>query len=118
VKTDHEKVPDQVGVDILGPAAHVLLLKATEPVADGGFDFSSGSHRNLERGATFELNAHADDSGGAGAKGHRHPGDSGRILYPLGSGSPLKPGICLPFPTPASMVSISDVNPDVIPFTV
>ena len=29
LEADHEKVTDQVGVDVLGPAAHVFLLEAT-----------------------------------------------------------------------------------------
>jgi hypothetical protein len=49
LEADHEKVIDQVGVDVLGPAAHVFLFKATDPFADGGFDFPLGFHGDLKR---------------------------------------------------------------------
>ena len=40
LEPDHEQIADQVGVDVLGAAAHVLLLKAAHALADGGFNFS------------------------------------------------------------------------------
>jgi hypothetical protein len=48
LETDHEQVPDQVSVNVLGPAAHVLLLKMIDPFTNGGFDFSLGFHDDLE----------------------------------------------------------------------
>jgi hypothetical protein len=33
-----------MGVDVLGPPAHVILLEAADSFADGGFDLSLGSH--------------------------------------------------------------------------
>ena len=49
LEADHEKVADQVGVNVLGPPAHVFLFKARHPFADGGFDFSLCFHGDLER---------------------------------------------------------------------
>ena len=40
------KIPEQVGVDVLGAPAHVILLEATDSLADGSFDLSLGSHGN------------------------------------------------------------------------
>jgi len=40
LEPDHEQIADQVGVDVLGAAAHALLRKAGHSLADGGFDFS------------------------------------------------------------------------------
>jgi hypothetical protein len=40
LETDHEEIADQVGMDILRPAAHVLLLELADSCANGGFDFS------------------------------------------------------------------------------
>jgi hypothetical protein len=36
----HEEVADQVGVDVLWPPPHVLLLESTDRLADGGFDLA------------------------------------------------------------------------------
>ena len=44
LEADHEEIADQVGVNVLGPAAHVFLLEAADPFADGGFDFSLRFH--------------------------------------------------------------------------
>ena len=51
LKADHEEITEQVGVDVLGSPAHVLLLKATNSFTNGRFDFSLGSHQstNLRR---------------------------------------------------------------------
>ena len=49
LEADHEEVTDQVGVDVLGAAAHVILFKARDPFADVGFDFSLCFHGDLER---------------------------------------------------------------------
>jgi hypothetical protein len=40
LEADHKQITDQVGVDALGAAAHVFLLKAAHALADGGFDFT------------------------------------------------------------------------------
>src|SRR5207244_8005358 len=36
------------GADVLGPPAHVFLLEARHPVADGGLDFALGFHAAIE----------------------------------------------------------------------
>jgi hypothetical protein len=46
---DHKQIPDRVGTDVLGPAAHVLLFKTGDSFADHGFDFSLSFHGDLER---------------------------------------------------------------------
>ena len=38
----HEEIAEQVGANVLRSPAHVVLLKATDSFADGGFDFSLG----------------------------------------------------------------------------
>src|SRR6266851_1989662 len=38
-----------MGVNVLGPSSHVILFEATDPFADGGFDFSLCFHGGLER---------------------------------------------------------------------
>ena len=47
LKADHEEIAEQVGVNVLGSPAHVVLLEATDSFANGGFDFSLGLHGNL-----------------------------------------------------------------------
>jgi hypothetical protein len=49
LEADHEEVDDRVGVDVLGPPAHVLLLEARDPLADGGLDLPLRFHGDLER---------------------------------------------------------------------
>src|SRR5450755_2835226 len=44
LQPDDEEIAEQVGVNILGATASVLLFKATDPLADGGLDFSLGFH--------------------------------------------------------------------------
>jgi hypothetical protein len=44
LQADDEQIADHVRVHVFGAAAHVLLLKATDPVADGGFDFTLSLH--------------------------------------------------------------------------
>jgi hypothetical protein len=46
-EADREKLADQMGVNILGAPAHVLLLEATDELADRGSDFSLGLHGGL-----------------------------------------------------------------------
>ena len=41
---DHQNIIDQVGANVLGTAAHVVLLKAANPFTDGGFDFTLCFH--------------------------------------------------------------------------
>ena len=45
LEPDDDEIAEQVGVNVLGASAPVFLLKATDPVADGGLDFSLGFHR-------------------------------------------------------------------------
>ena len=44
LKADHEEIAEQVGENVLRSAAHVVLLEATDPFANGGFDFSLCFH--------------------------------------------------------------------------
>jgi hypothetical protein len=46
MKANDEEIAKQVGVDVLGTPTHVILLEATDSLADGGFDLSLGSHGN------------------------------------------------------------------------
>ena len=39
LEADHEEIPEQVGVHVLGTSAHVILLKAAHPLANSGFYF-------------------------------------------------------------------------------
>ena len=48
-ESDDEKIADQIGVNILGPATHVLLFEARDSFAHGGFDFSLSLHTHLAR---------------------------------------------------------------------
>jgi hypothetical protein len=52
LEADHQQVADQVGMDVLGPPAHIVLFEAADPFADCGFDFSLGFHNNLRRDAS------------------------------------------------------------------
>ena len=45
LKADHEEITEQVGVNVLGAPAHVILLKATHCFTNGGFDFSLCFHK-------------------------------------------------------------------------
>jgi hypothetical protein len=45
LQTDHEEIPEQVGIDVLGPPAHVVLLEAADSFTNRGFDFSLRLHR-------------------------------------------------------------------------
>src|SRR6266849_8027391 len=49
LEADNEQIGDQVSVNVLGSPTHVFLLKATDPFADSGFDFSLGFHGNVAR---------------------------------------------------------------------
>src|SRR5205814_1594757 len=48
LKAHYEQIADQVGVNIFGPPAHVFLLEASHPVADGGLNFALGFHADIE----------------------------------------------------------------------
>src|SRR5262249_20202319 len=50
LEANHEEIAEQVGADVLGPAAHVILLEAGDALGDGGFDFSLRLHGKLARG--------------------------------------------------------------------
>ncbi len=49
LEADHEQIAGQMGVNVLRPPAHILLLEATDAFADSGFDFTLGFHSNIER---------------------------------------------------------------------
>ena len=51
LKADHEEIPEQVGMDVLGAPAHVILLEATHPFTNSGFDLSLGPHGDFSRGS-------------------------------------------------------------------
>ena len=46
LKTHDDEIAEQIGVDVFGAPAHVILLEATNPLADGSFDLSQSPHRN------------------------------------------------------------------------
>src|SRR5436190_1573967 len=48
LEADNEQIAKQVGVNVLGPTAHVFLLEAGHPFADGGLDFSLAFHGEFE----------------------------------------------------------------------
>ena len=47
LQADNEQIAEQVGVDLLGPPAHVLLLKARDPLTNGSLDLSLRLHSGL-----------------------------------------------------------------------
>jgi hypothetical protein len=49
LKADHEEIAEQVRADVLGSPAHVFLLEAVDPFADGGLDLSLCFHGALAR---------------------------------------------------------------------
>ena len=58
LKADDEEITEQVGANVLRAPAHVILLKATDSLADGGFDFSLGFRGNLRSTFLFSLFFH------------------------------------------------------------
>jgi hypothetical protein len=40
LKADHEEITQQMGANILGSPAHVVLFEATDSFTNSGFDFS------------------------------------------------------------------------------
>ena len=53
LEPDNEEISDQVSVNVLGSPPHVFLLKATDPFADSGLNFSLGFHGNIARSLMF-----------------------------------------------------------------
>jgi hypothetical protein len=53
LEADNEEIPEQVGVNVFGTAAHVILLKAAHPLADGCFYFTLCFHAALDDVATL-----------------------------------------------------------------
>jgi hypothetical protein len=51
LKSHDEEIAKQVGLDVLRTSAHVILLKAADPFANGRFDLSVGFHRNFSSGS-------------------------------------------------------------------
>jgi hypothetical protein len=51
LETNDEEIPQQVGVDVLGASAHVILLEVTDPLANGSFDLSVGFHGDFSLGS-------------------------------------------------------------------
>jgi hypothetical protein len=51
LQADDEEIAEKVSVNVLGSAAHVILLEATDPLANGGFDLSVGFHGNVSLGS-------------------------------------------------------------------
>ena len=49
LKAHHEQITEQVGMNVLRAAAHVILLKATDSFADCGFKFTLRLHVDSER---------------------------------------------------------------------
>ena len=47
-KADHEEITQQVGVNVLGAPAHVVMLKATNSFTNSGFEFSQCSHSDAK----------------------------------------------------------------------
>jgi hypothetical protein len=47
LEADDKKIANQVRVAIFGATAHVFLLKAVDPSADRGFDFTLRLHESL-----------------------------------------------------------------------
>ena len=44
LEADDDEIVDEVGVDVLGAAAHVLLFEAAHAFGDGALDFALGHH--------------------------------------------------------------------------
>ena len=49
LEADDKQIADQVSVNVLGSPAHVILFKAADPVANGGFDLSLCLHVRTHR---------------------------------------------------------------------
>jgi len=54
-EANQDQVADQMGVDLLGTAAHILLFEAVDPLADSGFDLALCLHAHLKRVATVPV---------------------------------------------------------------
>src|SRR5713226_7900722 len=55
LKADHQEVAEQVRVDVFGSPAHVILLKATDSLANGSFDFALSFHNNAYHHTTRRM---------------------------------------------------------------
>src|SRR6266566_7462298 len=51
LEPDNDQIVQQVSMNALGSATHVILLEATDPLADRGFNLSLRLHGDLERAA-------------------------------------------------------------------
>ena len=51
LKTHDDEITEKVGADVLGATAHVILLEAADPLANGRFDLSVGFHGNFLAGS-------------------------------------------------------------------
>ena len=54
LEPDHDQVVDQVRADVLGAAAHVFLLEAAHPLADGSLDLALRLQSDLQRGRSCQ----------------------------------------------------------------
>ena len=75
-ESDDEKFTDQIRVDILGPATHVILFKARDSFAYSGFDFPECLHMHFARAPNSDFTyrpavCHVTRQiAGQGARGH------------------------------------------------
>jgi hypothetical protein len=53
LEADHEEIAEQVRANVLGRAAHVLLLEAREPLADGSLDLTERLYGDREGARNF-----------------------------------------------------------------
>jgi hypothetical protein len=51
LKTHDDEITEKVGANILRTPAHVILLEAADPFANGRFDFSVCFHGNFSLGS-------------------------------------------------------------------
>ena len=48
LESDHQKIPEQVDVNVLGAPAHVFLFKVADAFANGRFNLALCFHKKLE----------------------------------------------------------------------
>jgi hypothetical protein len=53
LETNDNQVADQVGMNVLGTSAHVLLLEVAHPLRNGTFDFALSLHQNKHYSESF-----------------------------------------------------------------
>jgi len=63
LQANHDQVADQVGMNVLGAAAHEFLLKPRHSLADGRFDLSLRFHADRESLAQLFRNPHTEHPG-------------------------------------------------------